>query len=80
MKEFPVQAFLNRHPGILKKVRNFTNYHFHKDNVDLIDKIDEELKRKGDEIGKHIMTEKDAQLTERIQKKIDTITVRSPSS
>jgi hypothetical protein len=48
--------------------------------VDLLDKLDEHMQKKGDTIGKHIQKKKDEELTERIQEKIDKISVRPLSS
>lgn len=70
-----VQVFLNQHPSINMRLKNFTDFHSYKENVDLLGKIDQKLKNKGNIIQDAIVTDKDTKITAKIQGKIDKITV-----
>lgn len=70
------QVFLNKHPEISRKLKNFTDFHSYKDNVDLLDKIDKKIHAKGDKIGAAIVTDKDDKINAKIQNKINNITVK----
>eukprot|EP00884_Botryococcus_braunii_P009033 jgi/Botrbrau1/18130/Bobra.53_1s0008.1 len=70
------QVYLNTHPKVQNMIKNFTDYHYHKDNTDLLDKIDEHIKKKGDKIGEHFKKEKDEKIEKHIQEKIDKATAK----
>eukprot|EP00884_Botryococcus_braunii_P015230 jgi/Botrbrau1/2390/Bobra.0395s0022.1 len=65
------QVFLNRHPDVSRRLKNFTDFHSYKENLDLIGKIREKMVAKGDKIGDAITTAKDTKITKKIQEKID---------
>ncbi len=69
--------FLNKHPEIQAKIKNFTDFHSYKENVDLLGKITAKMQAKGEKIGKVISNEKDKNITAAINEKIAKITVRN---
>lgn len=71
------QVFLNKHPVIARRLKNFTDFHSYKDNTDLLTKIGDKLTAKGDKIEAAIVTDKDQKITDKIQNKINNITVSS---
>eukprot|EP00884_Botryococcus_braunii_P009026 jgi/Botrbrau1/18124/Bobra.53_1s0003.1 len=68
------QVFLNKHPEINRRLKNFTDFHSYKENTDLLTKISDKMYAKGEKIKAAITSKKDQKITEKIQNKINSVT------